>query len=96
MKNISKPLDVIETNYDDAFNNPPTTTDYDEVYKGNGQQDPNPNDRYNSLKNIYKSVTPVVGSTGIYPVFALAFKDDDAEGMKLVKAEYDGYITLSK
>lgn len=34
MKNISKPLDVIETNYDDAFNNPPTTTVYDKSYKG--------------------------------------------------------------
>ena len=34
LKNISEPLDVIETNYDAAFNNPPTTTEYDKSYKG--------------------------------------------------------------
>ena len=28
-------------------------------------------------------------------MFALAFKDDDAEGMKVVKAEYDEYITVA-
>ena len=100
LKNISEPLDVIETNYDAAFNNPPTTTEYDKSYKGDNTTTSDNigtdvDARYNGLKNIYQSVTPVVGTAAIYPVFALAFKDDDAEGMKVVKAEYDGYITVA-
>ena len=100
LKNISEPLDVIETNYDAAFNNPPTTTEYDKSYKGDNTTTSDNigtdvDAWYNGLKNIYQSVTPVVGTAAIYPVFALAFKDDDAEGMKVVKAEYDGYITVA-
>ena len=94
LKNISEPLDVIETNYDAAFNNPPTTTEYDKSYKGDNTTTSDNigtdvDARCNGLKNIYQSVA------AIYPVFALAFKDDDAEGMKVVKAEYDGYITVA-
>ena len=88
------------SNYDAAFNNPPTTTEYDKSYKGDNTTTSDNigtdvDARYNGLKNIYQSVTPVVGTAAIYPVFALAFKDDDAEGMKVVKAEYDGYITVA-
>ena len=67
LKNISEPLDVIETNYDAAFNNPPTTTEYDKSYKGDNTTTSDNigtdvDARYNGLKNIYHSVTPVVGT----------------------------------